>query len=136
MSIINNFKNLLQNFGKNVNIKKVTYFKPHQNNFCAVKSICTALNDFQVRIVRVQSFALSKQAAAICKNKTDLYILRSTLRRKNTMCRNNMQKTIRLCRICGLFYQGWKYVSGEMGKIGSDFHTNNEIIIKIINQIQ
>ena len=29
MSIINNFKNLLQNFGKNVNIKKVTYFKPH-----------------------------------------------------------------------------------------------------------
>ena len=49
-----------------------THFQPQQNNFYAVKSIWATLNDFQVRQVRVQSFALPKLAAAIGRNKTDM----------------------------------------------------------------
>ena len=68
-------------------------------------------HSFQVRPVRVQSFALHKQAAVVYENQTNLYILRSTLRRKNTTCRKNKQKTIKLRLICGLFCRGLKYVA-------------------------
>ena len=68
-------------------------------------------HSFQVRPVRVQSFALHKQAATVYKNKTPTCVFCGRLYGVKTLRAAKVsKKTIKLCRICGLFCRGWKYV--------------------------